>query len=96
MAADRRWASRNREYEQMKSDLSRLEAELKQHREEALRLGRDLDHFRKQQVEGSGSTSEMLRLRQSRHEADKMISSLEGMIADLETALAQKQRATSK
>ena len=94
--ADQRWVSQSLEYDQMKQDLGRLEAELKQHRDEAQQLGRDLEQFRKRQNEEPNSGAELQRLRQSRYEADKMIASLENVVADLESSLAQHQRGTTR
>jgi prefoldin subunit 5 len=80
----------------MKRDLGRLEAELKHHRQDAERLGRDLGQFRKRQDEEAAPVAELQRLKQSRYEADKMIASLENVIADLESSLAQYQRTAAR
>lgn len=96
IAAEQRWASRTREYDQLKRDLFRLESELKQHRADAAKFGQDLSgHMKKQQSETFNNTAEVQRLREGRQEADRMILSLEGIIADLECNLALQQNKPS-
>ncbi len=72
----------------MKRDLDHLESQLGRHRREAEAFKRDLEAMRASHGSSRSSDAELIRLRHTADEADRVILSLQSVIASLETKLA--------